>query len=70
MGCLMAVVEAVRGRGADNVITVKGNQPTPHDDVRTFLTDHLDRGFAGVPYCYQQTSPAATGVQGQQESRL
>jgi predicted transposase YbfD/YdcC len=61
MGCQTAVVEVIRDRGADYVITVKGNQPTLYDDLCTFFTESLDRDFAGVPHRYQRTTARGHG---------
>ena len=61
LGCQKAVVEAIRDREADYVITVKGNQPTLHDDVCAFFTDNLGRDFAGVPHRYHRTTARGHG---------
>ena len=61
MGCQKAVVEAIRDRGADYVITVKGNQPGLDDAVGSFFRDALDRDFAGIPHRYQRTTGRGHG---------
>ena len=35
-----ALAKYLLGRGADYLFTVKGNQPTLHDDIRLLLGDH------------------------------
>jgi predicted transposase YbfD/YdcC len=50
MGCQKEIVSAIRDRGADYVITVKGNQGTLYDDLSDFFIDCLGNDFAGVPY--------------------
>ena len=37
-----ALAKYLLGRGADYLFTVKGNQPTLHDDIRLLLDEHLD----------------------------
>ena len=54
MGCQKEIVSAIRDRGADYVITVKGNQGTLYDDLSDYFIDCLDNDFAAVPYRYQR----------------
>jgi hypothetical protein len=39
MGCQKEIVSAIRDRGADYVITVKGNQGTLYDDLSDYFVD-------------------------------
>lgn len=54
MGCQKEIVSAIRDRGADYVVTVKGNQGTLYDDLSDYFIGCLDSDFAAVPYRYQR----------------
>jgi predicted transposase YbfD/YdcC len=63
MGCQKEIVSAIRDRGADYVITVKGNQGTLYDDLSDYFVDCLDSDFAGVPHRYQRRVERGHGRQ-------
>ncbi len=45
MGCQKDIAAAIRGRGADYVLAVKGNQPTLHRAVHEAFLAHAEGGF-------------------------
>jgi predicted transposase YbfD/YdcC len=48
MGCQTAIADKIVDAGADYVLAVKGNQPTLHDGIRDFFSDHLEDNFERV----------------------
>lgn len=46
MGCQTEIAAAIVEREADYVLAVKGNQPTLHEGIQDFFTDHLEDDFA------------------------
>jgi predicted transposase YbfD/YdcC len=50
MGCQREVAAAIRDRGADYVLAVKGNQGTLEKDLADFFVKCLEDDFAGVPH--------------------
>ncbi len=56
MGCQTKIVEEIVDKGADYVISLKGNQGTLHEDIKNYL-DWAERiKFAGISYDYFETS--------------
>jgi predicted transposase YbfD/YdcC len=55
IGCQTEIVEAIRGQGADYVLTLKANQGTLYEDAVAYWADCLEQDFAGVPYRYLKT---------------
>lgn len=55
MGCQKEIVKEMAGRGADYVISLKGNQGTLHQKIKDYL-DWAERiGFKDIKYEYHET---------------
>lgn len=48
LGCQTDIARAIVDQKADYVLAVKGNQPTLHQGLADFFTDHLEDDFARV----------------------
>ena len=46
MGCQRDIAQKVLDKKADDVLALKGNQGTLHDDIELFVTEQQARGFA------------------------
>ena len=55
MGCQREIAARIVEKGADYVISLKGNQGTLHDEVKDFLTEARAENFETVPHAYQET---------------
>lgn len=55
MGCQKAIVKDIIDKGADYVISLKGNHETLHENVADFFTEARAEGFETVPYVYTET---------------
>ena len=55
MGCQTAISEQIIERGADYVLSLKGNQGQLHEDVKLFLESAHQKSFAGVVHSYYET---------------
>lgn len=67
MGCQSEIAEQIVEKEADYVLAVKGNQPTLHEGIVTFFTDHLEDDFARVKISRHQTQERGHG---REETRL
>lgn len=61
MGCQTDIARAIVDGKADYVLAVKGNQPTLHNGIADFFTDHLEDDFARVPVRRFQTHERGHG---------
>ena len=50
MGCQKKIAEQIKQQGGDYVLSLKGNQGSLHDDVKTFFTSCLAPAVASVSY--------------------
>jgi len=50
MGCQKKIAEQIKQQGGDYVLSLKGNQGTLHDDVKTFFTSRLSPAVASISY--------------------
>ena len=50
MGCQRKLAEQIKRQGGDYVLSLKGNQGSLHDDVKTFFTSSLSPAAASVSY--------------------
>jgi len=50
MGCQKKIAQQIKQQGGDYVFSLKGNQGTLHDDVKTFFTSSLAPAVASVSY--------------------
>ena len=50
MGCQKKIAEQIKQQGGDYVLSLKGNQSSLHDDVKTFFTSSLSPAVASVSY--------------------
>jgi len=55
MGCQRAIAEVIRGKGADYVLALKGNQSTLQEDVELFFEDAEEHDFRDTEYDYHKT---------------
>lgn len=55
MGCQKTIVEKIIEKGADYVISLKGNQGTLHDDVKFFLESEKENNFKHTSHSYFET---------------
>ena len=56
MGCQKKIAEAIRGKGADYLLPVKGNQPSLQEDLELFFAEQRASGFADVEALYHETT--------------
>lgn len=61
MGCQTEIAQAIVDAGADYVLAVKGNQPTLHQGIIDFLTDHLSDDFARMKVSRHETHERGHG---------
>ena len=54
MGCQRAIAEVIRGKGADYVLALKGNQSTLQEDVVVFFEDAEEHDFKDTEYDYHK----------------
>jgi predicted transposase YbfD/YdcC len=50
MGCQTAIAGAIADKGADYVLSLKGNQDTIHEDVMTAFSEAHQSDFAGIAH--------------------
>jgi predicted transposase YbfD/YdcC len=55
MGCQKSVVKDIVDKGADYVISLKGNQGSLHDGVRALFSEARDERFETLPHVYTET---------------
>jgi len=55
MGCQKAIVQAIVDKGADYVISLKGNQGKLHDATEEFLGEARAERFETIPHAYTET---------------
>jgi predicted transposase YbfD/YdcC len=61
MGCQKAIVAKIREKGADYVLSLKGNQGTLEKDVREFLDEQKKQNFRDIPVQSSKTTDAGHG---------
>lgn len=61
MGCQKAVVRDIVDKGADYVISLKGNQGTLHEKTKDFFEEARQERFETVPHVYTETSEKGHG---------
>lgn len=61
MGCQKAVVKDIVEKGADYVISLKGNQGTLHEKTKDFFEEAREERFETVPHAYTETRESAHG---------
>lgn len=61
MGCQKVIVEKIRNRGGNYVISLKGNQGNLHDDVKLFLTSQKEKNFSGCRHDFYETTEKGHG---------
>jgi predicted transposase YbfD/YdcC len=66
MGCQTEIARQIVEAGADYCLAVKGNQPTLHQGIEEFFTDHMEDNFARMPVRRYQTEEKGHG---REESR-
>jgi len=55
MGCQKNIAEKIIDKGADYVLSLKGNQGNLHDDVDLFFQDHQEKDFKNLSFDYNET---------------
>lgn len=55
MGCQREIVERIVEKGADYVISLKGNQGTLHEEVKALFTEAREERFETVRHSYVET---------------
>lgn len=55
MGCQKNIVEKIKRRGGDYVISLNGNQGCLYNDVQLFLTTEKESGFKKVAHDFYET---------------
>ncbi|MCB4427117.1 ISAs1 family transposase, partial [Xenorhabdus nematophila] len=48
VGCQYKIADQIVGKGADDVLALKGNQGEFHDDIKLFLDTQLTKDFRGI----------------------
>lgn len=61
MGCQVDIAQKILDRQADYVLAVKGNQPTLHENIERFFTEHVEDNFARVQAKQHHTSERGHG---------
>ncbi len=61
MGCQRAIVRDIVGKGADYVISLKGNQEKLHDKTKDFFVEAHAERFETIPHVYTETSEQGHG---------
>lgn len=61
MGCQKDICETIVAKGADYVLSLKGNQGNFHDDVRLFFQSQKQDSFKQVPFDYHETLDSEHG---------
>jgi predicted transposase YbfD/YdcC len=67
MGCQTEIAASIVDRGADYVLAAKGNQPTLHNGIIEFFTDHLEDDFARTKVSRHETNEKGHGRQERRE---
>lgn len=52
MGCQKDIAAKIKEKKADDVLALKGNQSSLHDDVQLFLEDAQNNAFKDVPHSF------------------
>jgi len=55
IGCQKHIARTIRGRGADYLLPVKGNQPALQGDLALFFTEQRGRAFADATVFFHET---------------
>ena len=55
MGCQRSIAKAIRDKGADYVLSLKGNQGTLKEDVEQFFQHAQSYTFDGIDFDYHKT---------------
>ncbi len=55
MGCQKNIAKEIIESDADYVLALKGNQGVMHQEIKSFLDDALEHGFAGIEHQQDQT---------------
>lgn len=61
MGCQRAIVRDIVDKGADYVISLKGNQETLHQKTKDFFEESRAERFETVPHVYTETAEQGHG---------
>jgi predicted transposase YbfD/YdcC len=61
MGCQKDIAQTIVEKGADYVLSLKGNQGSLHDDVKLFFQDHKQNNFKDASFDYHETVDADHG---------
>jgi predicted transposase YbfD/YdcC len=61
MGCQKAIVKDIVDKGADYVISLKGNQGALHEKTKDFFEEAREERFETVPHVYTETSERGHG---------
>jgi predicted transposase YbfD/YdcC len=61
MGCQRAIAEAIVGKGGDYVLALKENQPTLHEEVRTFFEHAQATGWRDTAHTTCETADKGHG---------
>lgn len=61
LNCQKNIAKEIREADADYVLALKGNHGTAYEEVKSFLEDARQRGFAGVTHDFVQTVEKAHG---------
>ena len=61
IGCQKEIVQQVKDKGGEYVLSLKGNQGSLHEDVKLFLDDALTRDFAGMDHDFWEQTQKGHG---------
>ena len=70
MGCQTEIAKQIIDADADYCLAVKGNQPTLHQGIIDFFTEHMEDDFARTKVRRHQTEEKAHGRQERREYYL
>ena len=61
LGCQKEIVQQIKRGGGDAIVAVKENQPKLHAAIAAYLTEQIERDFAGVRYRAYESEEEAHG---------
>lgn len=61
IGCQKKIARQIVEQGGDYVLAVKSNQPTLHEEIKTFLDDGITTGFKGIRHDFHEQTDGDHG---------
>jgi predicted transposase YbfD/YdcC len=61
MGCQKKIATTIIDGNADYLFSLKGNQSSLHDDVKSYFKNCIDNNFENIPYSFHETTNSGHG---------